>query len=366
MIIWFNCKITDVRLNPNVIPRYNLRNDNRYDIAKYSFASYAPLLPLTTKFIFNLELADAFAGREADMQAWLESIFPADRLSIHWYRANTKEQWQAVKDEMDQLDDDLVFPMGNEDHIFMDSSIEIMSRGLDLLLADPDPFAVIGTSHYPESIRASYLGHGALTECKSYLVWNFPCNDAIRIMKKEFLQYYITNFPVTTGPVFRTENWNSVMLPDNTMYTPIKEQFRHFDGYHHVGINAETAPPLEIPPGFFESAIIVRYGFDDNDANSININPLAKNLYAADINGADYKFTLQDMPLFWLPYIKEILSADNIDHQAMAEARDRYYIDLARVHFNWPHFNLRFDDSNQIPYDWISPVMMVTEFAEVD
>ena len=56
MIIWFNCKITDVRLNPQSIVRYNLRNDNRFDVARYSFASFAPLEPLTTKFIFNLEM----------------------------------------------------------------------------------------------------------------------------------------------------------------------------------------------------------------------------------------------------------------------------------------------------------------------
>ena len=56
MIVWFNCKITDNRLNPENIERYNLRNDNRFDVARYSFASFAPLAPLVSKFIFNLEL----------------------------------------------------------------------------------------------------------------------------------------------------------------------------------------------------------------------------------------------------------------------------------------------------------------------
>ena len=53
MIVWFNCKITDERLNPQNIIRYNLRDDNRFDVARYSFASFAPLEPLVSKFIFN-------------------------------------------------------------------------------------------------------------------------------------------------------------------------------------------------------------------------------------------------------------------------------------------------------------------------
>jgi len=49
---------------------------------------------------------------------------------------------------------------------------------------------------------------------------------------------------------------------------PTKEQFRHFDGYAHVGIGADYAPPLEIPPGFFEQSITIKYGFDENDATN--------------------------------------------------------------------------------------------------
>jgi hypothetical protein len=100
MIIWFNCKITDVRLS--TWKRFHLREDDRFDVARYSFASYAPLEPLVKKFIFNLELADACAGRKDEMEQWLRGIFPADKLSIHWHRCDNSPQWREVQAEMDE------------------------------------------------------------------------------------------------------------------------------------------------------------------------------------------------------------------------------------------------------------------------
>lgn len=81
MIVWFNCKISDIRPNPQ--PRYHLRNDNRFDIARYSFASFVPLLPLISKIIFNLEMADGHSHQQAEMEEWLRKIFPADKLIIN-------------------------------------------------------------------------------------------------------------------------------------------------------------------------------------------------------------------------------------------------------------------------------------------
>ena len=362
MIVWFNCKITDVRLHPQFTVRYNLRSDNRFDTARYSFASFAPLEPLVTKFIFNLEMADGFTGREQDMQQWLEGIFPKDKLSLHWHRCNTLEQWQEVKTEMDLLDDPLIFPAANEDHIFMDTDIELFRKGLELLKSDPNPHAALMTSHYPESIRAAWHFGASLSEDGEYVSYYTDNNDAIRVIKREYFQWYLDNFPKHISPVFRTENWNSVGLLKNKMYVPLKEQFRHFDGYNHVGIGPDTAPPLQIPPGFFERDIIIRYGFDDYDEAAVNINPL-KNLHTADPSGTDYKFTLDDIPVFWVPRITDTQIAEGIDHQAVTEARDQHLIAMTRIKFNWPHMGVTFNEYNTPPLQWIQQHMIVTEFV---
>ena len=363
MIIWFNCKITDVRLNPQSIVRYNLRNDNRFDVAKYSFASFAPLIPLTTKFIFNLEMADGYEGREEEMAAWLESIFPEDKLSIHWHRCNNIAQWREVKAEMDLLDDDLIFPAGNEDHIFLDDNIEVFREGLELIAEDPDPCAVLMTSHYPESVRAAsyYSGQPAGSNYVTYRMGN---NDAIRVMKKQYFEWYLDQVTNPDQFIFRTEHWNNINMVSNKLYIPLKEQFRHFDGYHHVQVGPDVCPPLEIPPGFFEG-MTIRYGFDDRQADAVNINPQAKDLYTVDPElGTDYRFTLDTLPEFWKPYIKEVVIAANLDKEKMDQAYDTYLLSLTRIFINWHHVGAVFDDSNWPPASWINNYTRAYVFEE--
>jgi hypothetical protein len=363
MIVWFNCKITDVRLNPGSVVRYGLKDDNRFDIARYSFASFAPLEPLVSKFIFNLELADQHAGREAEMEAWLTKLFPAEKLSIHWYRCNDISQWKEIKEEIDAIDDDLIFPAGNEDHIFMDSDISIFKEALDSVSQSYNPQTVLMTSHWPESIRAVKQFNGVKQgNLVSYKIGN---NDAIRVMKKKFFDWYVEVAEGSKQLMFRTEHWNNIYLPENDILVTTKEQFRHFDGYAHVGIGASYTPPLEIPPGFFDEGITVRYGFDNVDPNCVNINPQAEFLKTEDAaNGVDYKWCVEDIPAFWHPFIKEIITAPSVDESAMKEARDVNLLLTSRQHFNWPHFNLSFNESNYPPVNWLNPHMLSIEFTD--
>ena len=354
MIIWFNCKITDQRLNPQSIIRYNLRDDNRFDIAKYSFASFAPLEPLTSKFIFNLELADSHSGRQEEMETWLRGIFPADKLSIHWYRANNIAQWQEIKQEIDQIGDDLIFPAGNEDHIFLDSNIEVFKRGLELIKQDPYPYATLMTSHYPESIRAAHYFKGTPSSCGNYVSYEMVNNDAIRVIKKEYFEWYLDTAKNSNALLFRTEHWNNIGILSNKLYVPTKEQFRHFDGYAHVQVGADTCPPLEIPAGFFDG-MTIRYGHNDRQSDAVNINPMAEQLYTVDHEkGADYRYTLDELPLFWKPYIKQTDISPDIDQSKMNQAYDTHLLQMTRVNVNWFHVGARFNESNYPPASWIN------------
>jgi hypothetical protein len=360
MIIWFNCKISDIRPNPQ--PRFKLREDNRFDIARYSFASFAPLEPLVSKFVFNLEMADGHSGQEAEMEEWLRNIFPSDKLMINWYRCNTLAQWMGMKTIFDAIGDPLIFPAGNEDHIFLDSNLQIMEEVVNTLIAEPNVNATFMTSHWPESIRAAHV-FGA-TESNNLISYRVDNNDAIRIMKMEFFDSYLSMVRDPNMFMFRTEQWNSIGVPQNILYIPTKEQFRHFDGYAHVGIGADTVPPLEIPPGFFERAITIKYGFNEHDPNCININPEAKTLYAEDGLGTDYRWTLDDIPMFWKPYIKEIITAPGIHEAEMAKARDINLILSSRLKFSWPHFGINFNDSNCPPAKWINLHTISVDFSD--
>ena len=364
MIVWFNCKITDVRLNPTFNVRYNLRSDSRFDIAKYSFASYAPLEPLTSKFIFNLQMADGFAGREPEMEAWLKSIFPADKLELHWNRLDSIQEWRDFYTDISTNPDELIFVTGNEDHIFMDSNIDMFELGLKEIANDPRHEAVMATSHFPEAIRASYYFNGIYYN--HYVSFPFDCNDGMRVMKKDFLNRYINTFRDENALVFRTEDWNRYGTLHNIIYTPTKEQFIHYDGYSHVKIGPDVSPPLEIPPRFFEGDMVIRYGFNDRDPDCVNINPLSPTLYAADKNGADYKFTLEDIPAFWLPRVKEIIVADDVDHYVMAAARNQHYLNKSKVPINWSHAGIMFNHFNEPPSSWFDNHQLITDPSLVD
>lgn len=351
MIIWFNCKITDQRLTAQ--PRYNLRNDNRFDVARYSFASFVPLEPLVSKFIFNLELADEHVGREAEMESWLRSLFPEDKLDLRWYRVNDISGWHEIKKEMELLGEKLIFPAGNEDHIFLDSNIDVFRRGLELIAQDPDPYATFMTSHYSESIRAASYFKGVPSDCGNFVSYKMVNNDAIRVMKKEYFEWYLDVAANSAQQLFRTEHWNNINILENTLYVPTKEQFRHLDGYAHVGVGPDVCPPLDIPAGFFDG-MTIRYGFDDYQEGAVNINPAADNLHANNEDGVDYKYVISEIPAFWKNHIKQIETFENIDELKFNQAYDIQLLDMTRINIDWWHVNAQFNESNQPPAKWIN------------
>ena len=162
MIVWFNCKISDIRPNPQ--PRYHLRDDNRFNVARYSFASFVPLLPLISKIVFNLEMADGHSRQQAEMEEWLRKIFPEDKLIINWYRCNNIAQWREMQAVFNEIDDNLIFPAGNEDHIFMDSNHNVLKQCMHGVNHTPEINATIMTSHWPESVRAAHHFDGIHSE----------------------------------------------------------------------------------------------------------------------------------------------------------------------------------------------------------
>jgi len=360
MIVWFNCKITDVRPNPQ--PRYYLRNDKRMDIAKYSIASMVPLLPLVSKFIFNLEFADGHAGQEKEMEDWLTSLFPQDKLSMYWFRCNNLTQWREKQREFDIIGDNYIFFCGNEDHVFMDSNIDIFSQVEAALSKDPSIYSTAITTHYPETIRASYVLQGQWDH--PFVKFQTGNNDSNRIIKRAMFDWYLDQIKDDNQLIFRTEHWNNTVLPTNIAHTATKEQFRHFDGYNHVGIGADQCPPIEIPSGFFDNNIKIRYGYNDRKEGWVNINPASESLYAEDGKGADYRIVMDDLPMFWQSRISEFDVNPESDNQVLTAERDKDLLKMTRISFNWPHFGINFAHQPFPPTEWINEHTKQLLFSE--
>lgn len=352
MIVLFNSKITDDRLWK--YDRYNLRFDNRLDVAKYCFASFAPLEPLVSAFIFYLDLAE-FGERKQELQDWIESVLPEEKVVIYWHRINDINEWREVGNTLSSIDDDLILPAASwEDHIFWDSSLDVLTQGMKLILEDPAVNATLPISHYPEQMRYAYSrtpSIGELTPCGNYVIYTTPDDQPHRIMKREFFNHYLNQPHEPTKLLYRIEQFFQIPGEINRLYQPTKEILRHFDGYSNVEIKGDVVPPIDIPPGFFDKSITIRYGFDDYDPTAVNINPLKPLKIVDPDHGTDYRFTLEDIPMFWKPYIKNIEIADNVDHTAMKIARNNYFKEMINLRCVTAHGI--FDQSTTVPEHWI-------------
>ena len=104
------------------------------------------------------------------------------------------------------------------------------------------------------------------------------------------------------------------------------------DGYYHQYITNNQCPAINIPPGFFENDIKIRYGYDDYLEGWVNVNPKNPNYYAYDKSGTDYKFTLNEIPLFWKDKISLIDSNPNIDEKEMLQYRLKSVLEMIYTH----------------------------------
>lgn len=352
MIVLFNSKITDERLWK--YERYNLKFSDRLDVAKYCFASFAPLADMVSAFIFYLDLAE-FRDRQQELQDWIEQVLPKEKVLIHWNRINNITEWRDVGEVLAAADYELILPAASwEDHIFWDSSTDVLEQGMKLIQQDPAVNATLPISHYPEQMRYAYSrtpNVGELTPCGNYVIYTTPDDQPHRIMKKEFFDHYLAQ-PHDPGKLlYRIEQFFQIPGAVNRLYQPTREILRHFDGYSNIEMGGDIAPPLAVPPGFFTKSMVIKYGFDEYDPDAVNINPLKQLRIVDPENGTDYRFTLDDLPLFWKPFIKEIKIAPGIDESAMTAARNEYFKSMINIRCVTAHGI--FDESTTVPEHWI-------------
>jgi hypothetical protein len=354
MKLLLNVKITAQGLShydrAEHLPKYD-----RMDIFKYCLASYSVFEPIVSRFIFFIEVAPEFKHRQQELAEWIDGLFPQSKTQVFWYRNFYTADWRKSCEEIifDDKDEPIWFA-GNDDHIFMDSSLDVLKAGIGLLERDEDPFAVIYYSHWPEQMRLATRFNAELTSCGNFVKFNWRTYDGIRIIKQERFRHYWFDFDYGDTPVFRTDAlWHlghPIVAP---VYSPTKELVRHYDGYSHVSKQLVTvAPPLVIPPGFFDHDIKIRYGVTRRDGSLVNINPLAEYLYA-DKNhphATDYRWVPADIPLFWQDRISRLEGAD-IDAGHL-RARDLAIAAIVRVPMSC--YGFTFTERDSPPGEWLS------------
>ena len=336
MQVLFNVKITDVKMTwPYAGTVYDRAEwfpvSNRFDIFKYCLASRAVMEPLVDKFIFYIDLAE-FSPRQVELEQYMLSIFPADKLELNWYRIDRTAQWRKLSEQFD--DSQLIWYEGNDDHIFIDSNLDLIAAAKDTLNADHDPNAVVYYSHWPEQMRMSLINQGKLTDDGNFIKFQWDTVDSLLLMKASRFKRYWHETDCGEDNMYRSDSlgWQYKLKIPGTVYSPTRELIRHYDGYSHVGkLLGTIAPPLYIPYGFLENSMKVRVGYPERLEGWTNLYSAAERLYSIDPNGADARWCEQDIPLFWRSRISELDINPNQNTQALEQARDAALLAMTRI-----------------------------------
>lgn len=337
LTLFVNIRLTNDRRGGEIVYHKApwIKRDNRGDVFKYSLSSYSSFNPLIEKCHFYIQLDDDYIDRKQELEDFILSTFSKEKVNLNWYRHNYRNEWKDFCDK--QIDDnEIVLFLNNDDHAFIDYNTEMIESGIELLKNDPDPCAAIYTSHWPEQMRLSYHLNPELTSDKNFFKFQWNNFDAIHILKGIRLKKYWENdwgsLELYKSDHLHSQNYS---LP-STFYSPTREILRHFDGYAHVGRVENIVPPLYIPPGFFENDIKLRFGFTDFCEGCINVDATAKTIRSFDSESyVDFRWVLEDIPLFWIPRISSIEYSENYDQNEQKRMRDFYFIESTKLNLSF-------------------------------
>ena len=354
MIVLFNVKITDIRMGYPYTRGSWMPNPERMDVFKYCLASTAVLEPLVSKFVFYITLAPELSHRHAELDRYIHELFPENKLHLVWSRNDLGIHWRKSCEEILDDPDEIVWLAANDDHIFIDNNLDMVESAINWLTLDPDPNAVMYYSHWPEQMRMSRHHNGTLTEDGDFIRYDWETFDGIMMLKAGRLAKYWER-DYGDALMFKPDYLGAYHNYRCTApcYAPTRELVRHYEGYSHVGTGCDNiAPPLFIPPGFFENDIKVGIGYQVRDDSWTNFNPASEWLYNFHPNGTDYRWVEEDIPLFWKSRLGLVSRSPNYDSNLMYQARDAAFLATTRVPMKC--FNIEFSYMNHHPKEWFT------------
>ena len=341
MILFCNTFITESKpFGKGHVFRGNLKSFSNFDIFKYSLASLSIAYDWS-KVILKISLDDIYKHKQDELEEFIRKEFKNFNLILKWQRNEYQNDW---KKDYELLDDNLIWYYCNHDHIFFDSSKDYLAELVNEI--KDKELCSIGFSHWPESIRTIRQGLHPypLNPPQQYPSYKIENNfisvnttnfDSIQIITKDL--YYkwwfegeFNHIKLPRPDFFGIGLAEIKPMPIHKTISPLKEICRHFDGYQHIQpiIDNNQCPAIDIPIGFFENNIKIRYGYDDYKEGWININPKNLYYYAFDKSGTDYKFTLSDLPLIWKDKISVVDSNSEIDEEEMLQYRLKSILEM--------------------------------------
>ncbi len=305
--------------------RHNLPRVDRGDILLYSLASYASI-DRWTKCIFYLQLDNDFLHKQGEFEQKIHEMFGKKKCSIYWHRNVYTRDWRKAAEEVLDQPDELIWLTCNHDHPFIDYDQSMIDEVIDHMTNEKEKLVNCYWSHWPEIIRVAALE--SEEKKGNYLTLHWNVHDAIHIVNKNVFYTYFFDYDFGDRSLTRLDVIHDYTDPKLVLktYIPTRELCRHFDGYSHVNIPANVAPPLTIPPGFFEKDMKVLCYANERREGWVNINPLASEYFAHSPFGTDDKIMLEDLPLFWRDRITQTEIGKKVDRDRICQARNEAYL----------------------------------------
>lgn len=308
MILFFNVLVTDTRASSGGQNRVD-----RLDLFKYALASYA-VLPQITEVLIYCQLDGSYKIREAELRDYISALFPSRPVRYHSFSPANQIEWRDILDSSGLLNTQKpILYMGNDDHVFVDYDVDMISEGLSLMETAPDDHInSVHISSWPESVSTVYNLHDYTREKRH---WHTPMlySDACQIVNRTFFRHVFFDLAMGGSYMRRTDpfltNWyphlgdyafeSKTEHPPVNKWLPLREQVRHFDAYWHVNVPFTSCPQLDIPPGFFDGKIRIDYCGENS--------PPPGYYPWGPFRDAGEQKMIEDIPLFWRSRIDDVI-----------------------------------------------------------
>jgi len=229
---------------------------NRLDVLMMTLKSYSRLT--WREVHLYLKLDTEFEPYKPELEVFINKVFLGTEVKLSWTRIERQEDWQPIISKIVELNE-LIWFSQNDDHPFIDHNTDLITEGLQLLEDEPNEYASIYLSHWPEILKLA--GKNSEPELKGgYLAFDGTLFDSIQIVKPKLLQYIFFEINWNGNHYKRIDTllmqraiWGEIGNTDVSLqkiYVPLREQCRKFMAYSHVHMNsvAPLAPSYEIEP----------------------------------------------------------------------------------------------------------------------
>lgn len=307
--LWENNAITNAISNVrDKLPLYKWQD--KIDVVKYTLASYAEIE--WDKVVIRFECEDK--AETESFEKYCRNLFPDAVIETH--RSATAKEYLSALTRLNVDEEAWIFFSPNNDHPYLANPVLLRQYVDDLdKFSNEKPGEEFGLlySHFTESMLDNFMtdplwGHFAFNFKKviyeNERLYVAKTNKAALSSCYLFkLKYLKKIFSATSniGRVIRLED-TEFYLSRNFLFTaviPKVELCRHYDGYYPL---VDKVPPLFIPPGFFESEIKIRYGYETRLEGWVSLNPSE----VFPCKNVDLPILLEDIPFFWKKRIATI------------------------------------------------------------